>query len=70
MEQPLDLGNGSEKSQRTRLGKTLSKIRDRVFDDLVVTAGGQSRGSQRWRLRQVRSSGAEPQLAGEDVVDV
>ncbi len=31
-EPPLPLGPGNEKSQRTRLGKALGKMRDRVFD--------------------------------------
>lgn len=53
-EPPLPLGNGSERSQRTRLGRALGQMRDRVFalDDLRlrVRATGVSHQAQRWQL--------------------
>lgn len=53
-EPPLPLGSGNERSQRTRLGKSLGRMRDRVFfiDDrgLCIEAGGTFRRAQRWRL--------------------
>ncbi|OHC75209.1 MAG: ATPase [Rhodospirillales bacterium RIFCSPLOWO2_02_FULL_58_16] len=53
-EPPLPLGNGNERSQRTRLGKSLGHMRDRVFaiDDLRVRirAAGVHHQAQRWEL--------------------
>jgi hypothetical protein len=47
----LDLGDKGDRSQRTRLGKLLGRMRDRVFDDHRVTAASPLNGSARWRLR-------------------
>lgn len=66
-EPPLPLGDGSERSQRTRLGKSLGHMRDRVFalDGLRVRirAAGVSHQAQRWQLvvegRQTRGEGGE-----------
>ena len=53
-EPPLPLGSGNEKSQRTRLGKALVRMRDRVFQidarSLRLEALGTSHKLQRWRL--------------------
>ncbi|HXF87326.1 MAG TPA: hypothetical protein VNK48_03095, partial [Xanthobacteraceae bacterium] len=53
-EPPLPLGNGSDRSQRTRLGKALGRMRDRVFaiGDLHVRirAVGTAQRAQRWKL--------------------
>lgn len=53
-EPPLPLGNGSDRSQRTRLGKALGRMRDRVFaiGDLHVRirAVGTAQRAQRWTL--------------------
>ena len=53
-EPPLPLGDGSERSQRTRLGKALTRMRDRVFalDGIRVRirAAGISHQAQRWQL--------------------
>jgi putative DNA primase/helicase len=46
----LDLGTGSERSQKTRLGKMLAKMRDRRFGALRVEEAGFSEGRQRWRV--------------------
>jgi putative DNA primase/helicase len=49
----LDLGRDSnERSQRTRLGLFLKRLRDRQFDDLRIVAGGTRRRAQLWRLEQ------------------
>lgn len=66
-EPPLPLGDGSERSQRIRLGKSLGHMRDRVFalDGLRVRirAAGISHQAQRWQLvvegRQARGEGGE-----------
>ena len=63
---PLDLGDGGERSQRIRLGKQISAMRDRQFSvqldngawhDLRICAGrrdtGAHSGSQLWRLERV-----------------
>jgi hypothetical protein len=53
-EPPLPLGAGNDRSQRTRLGRALGKMRDRVFDidkrGLRIAALGVSHKVQRWRL--------------------
>lgn len=49
---PLDLGlgDGSERSQKTRLGKLLGEIRDRQYDGLRVERAGERKGAHLWRL--------------------
>ena len=53
-EPPLPLGPGNEKSQRTRLGKALGKMRDRVFDiagtKVRIRLLGVSHQAKRWQL--------------------
>ena len=47
----LDLGDKSEKSQRSKLGRLLARLRDRIFDGRRVTAAPPLKGAARWRLR-------------------
>ncbi|MGD1001284.1 MAG: bifunctional DNA primase/polymerase [Candidatus Brocadiia bacterium] len=47
---PIDLGDGTEKSQKTRLGKALSAQRDRQFGAYRVVAGAKKDGAQQWKL--------------------
>ncbi len=53
-EPPLSLGSGSDQSQRTRLGKALARMRDRVFAvadrNLRLEAAGLSHQAMQWRL--------------------
>lgn len=53
-EPPLSLGSGSDQSQRTRLGKALARMRDRVFAvadrNLRLEAAGVSHQAMQWRL--------------------
>ncbi len=53
LDEPLDLGKGSEKSQKTRLGQELVKMRDRQFDDLRLVLAGIRQRAKRWKLVQV-----------------
>jgi hypothetical protein len=55
---PLDLalGDGSERSQKTRLGKLLVHLRDRQIGPFRVVASVKRKGAQLWRLEVV----AEP----------
>jgi hypothetical protein len=46
----LDLGNGSEKSQRTTFGKALTRQRDRVIDGYRVVQTRLVKRIGRWRL--------------------
>ena len=46
----FDLGDGTERSQRTRLGKMIGKQRDRQFGDHQIVAEGESGGARQWRL--------------------
>lgn len=48
----LDLGEGLERSQRTRLGKLLASVRDRVFGNYRVSRGRQKDGAQMYRLEK------------------
>lgn len=53
-EPPLSLGTGGDRSQRTRLGKALARMRDRVFDidgrKVRVRTLGVSHQAKRWQL--------------------
>ena len=60
-EPPLPLGSGNERSQRTRLGKALGKMRDRVFDiegtKVRIQLLGVSHQAKRWQLDLQREGG-------------
>ena len=67
-EETLDLGDGNERSQKTRLGKKLTELRDRHYGlnlggdgesktTVCVTYAGKSSRAKRWRL--VRIGGEE-----------
>jgi hypothetical protein len=49
----LNLGDGNERSQRTRLGKALTGYRDRQFGDVRLVAAGTHRRAQLFRLMKV-----------------
>ena len=53
-EPPLPLGTGGDRSQRTRLGKALARMQDRVFDidgrKVRVCTLGVSHRAKRWQL--------------------
>jgi hypothetical protein len=53
-EPPLPLGSGNDRAQRTRLGKALSRMRDRIFRvgqiAVQIDSRGTYQGAQRWRL--------------------
>ncbi len=53
-EPPLPLGTGGDRSQRTRLGKALGRMRDRVFGvgglEVSIQAIGVSHQARRWKL--------------------
>jgi hypothetical protein len=46
----LDLGKGSDRSQKIRLGKLLGRMRDRRFEQLRIVDAGTRQRAQRWRL--------------------
>jgi len=50
----LDLHDGSERSQKTRLGKQIAAARDRRFGDLTIRKGRLLQGLQRWALEEQR----------------
>ena len=66
-EETLDLGDGNERSQKTRLGKKLTELRDRHYGlnlgdgesktTVCITYAGKSSRAKRWRL--VRIGGEE-----------
>jgi hypothetical protein len=53
-EPPLPLGSGNDRAQRTRLGKALGRMRDRIFRVCQITIQigvcGTYQGAQRWCL--------------------
>lgn len=49
----LGLGDGSERSQRTKLGRLLAEARDRQYDGVRITAAGTFRRAGHWRLERV-----------------
>ncbi len=53
IEDALDLGKGNEKSQKTRLGQELMKMRDRQFDDCRIVLAGERQRAKQWKLVQV-----------------
>ncbi|MFN4140276.1 toprim domain-containing protein [Aestuariivirga sp.] len=73
-EPPLPLGNGNDHSRRIRLGKSLARMRDRVFKvgvhDLRLAALGISHQAQQWSLRMAGECGEcfpepNPAVSGE-----
>jgi putative DNA primase/helicase len=64
-EPPMPLGDGNERSQKTRLGKALGRMRDRVFhvgpSALRIASAGIRHQAQQWQL--VHEGDAAP--AGE-----
>ena len=62
-EPPLPLGSGNDRAQRTRLGKALGRMRDRVFRlgeiTVRIEASGTYQGAQRWRLSTDEKMGTE-----------
>jgi hypothetical protein len=50
LDSDIDLGDGSDRSQRIRLGKLLLAQRGRVFGDMKITEAGKLKGASQWRL--------------------
>ena len=46
----FDLGRGSEKAQRTKLGRILGTVEDRVFGNFKIRRGRTRQGATLWRL--------------------
>ena len=77
-EPPLSLGSGNDKSQRTRLGKALGRMRDRVFRvseiEVRLKAVGVTHQAQQWQLviageRGERFPGLDLDSSGERCAD-
>jgi putative DNA primase/helicase len=49
----LDLGSGTDRSQRTLLGNQIKANRDRRFGEVVVAKAGTNQGAIRWKLKAV-----------------
>ncbi|MBI4376731.1 MAG: hypothetical protein HY549_09815 [Elusimicrobia bacterium] len=65
LDQPLELGKGTEKSQKTRLGQDLVKMRDRQLDSLRIVLAGERQRAKVWKLVQVGEPAGEPVNVGE-----
>jgi hypothetical protein len=50
----LDLGEGSERSQKTSFGKQLGKQRDRVIGNYRIVSAGKSNRASHWKLQQIQ----------------
>ena len=63
-EPPLSLGGGNDRSQRTRLGKLLGRMRDRVFAldgrNARIEATGTYQGVKRWKLNADEKNRQKP----------
>jgi putative DNA primase/helicase len=46
----LNLGDGNERSQKTRLGRLLVQNRDKRFGNLMIAEDGTKQGAQQWKL--------------------
>ena len=73
-EPPLQLGSGTERSQRIRLGKSLGRLRDRVFRvgglSLRTSICGTLQGAQRWRLVVDEKTGTDEHSQHSPTVNV
>jgi putative DNA primase/helicase len=49
----FDLSDKNERAQRTRLGRMLGRMKDRIFDGHRVSNAGTLHGAQQWRLLDV-----------------
>ncbi len=67
---PLPLGNGSERSQKTRLGRLLSERRDRMFGAYRIVSAGSSRRAQQWRLDEQPIIGEHGERGEHDPAEV
>jgi hypothetical protein len=61
----FELGKGSDRSQRTVLGKQLAKQRDRVIGDCRVLRAGKAGRANRWKLAPASAQAACPPESGE-----
>jgi len=54
-EEPIEigLGEGSEQSQKIRLGKRLTQMRERIFDGFRICEAGKVNGAKQWKLTKV-----------------
>ena len=50
----LGLGDGNERSQKTRLGRLLTQNRDKRFGNLMIVDDGTKQGAQQWKLKRVK----------------
>jgi len=53
----FELGNGSDRAQKTAFGKRLAKQRDRVIGDYCITFAGINHHARTWRLLKVGEHG-------------
>ena len=74
LEPSLPLGSGNDQSRRVRLGKALSKMRDRIFhcgdNDLRLASVGKYQGAARWRLELATSAEGSGSTTAENPVRV
>jgi putative DNA primase/helicase len=81
-EPPLPLGSGNDQSRRTRLGKAVPRMRDRVFhvsgEKVRLSTSGTYQGARRWKLQIVEGGHASatapnppanPTLVGDHIRD-
>src|SRR5208337_2878947 len=53
---PIDLGNRTDKGQRTRLGSILSSLKDRQFGEYRIVSAGTKKHAKLWELVHVDPS--------------
>ncbi|WP_201445660.1 hypothetical protein [Belnapia sp. F-4-1] len=73
MDIPPNIGDGNERSQRTRLGLGLQKLRDRTFEfdrhSVAVRAEDSHQNAARWRLADIRIQPNSPYNGGNSTHD-
>ena len=62
---PIDLGNRSDKGQRTRLGAILSSLKDRQFGDYRIVLVGTKKHAKQWQLEVVNLNQGSPEVHHE-----
>lgn len=63
----LDLGDGGDRSQRSKLGRRLMSLRDRVFGTLRIEAGGLRHSGRTWQLVEITDDGNGPRRVIRDL---
>ncbi len=65
----FDLGTGSERSQRSTLGRALARMRDRVFGGFRIVSAGIVHHAAAWKLEQSGNMGTSGNIPAPSKID-